>query len=54
MDLMPKMANTMCINRKFEDDSELELAIEQKMFQIQLTNALWHRTQLPAGFVQTT
>ena len=28
MDLMPKMANTMCINRKFEDDSELELAIE--------------------------
>ena len=32
MDLLPNIANSMCINRKFEDDSELELAIEQKMF----------------------
>ena len=58
MDFLPTIGHSMCLNRKFEDESELELAVEYKMLQVQLTNALWHRTSPPtnplfsSGFAQ--
>jgi len=27
-DFLPNLSSTMCLNRKFEDDSEAEMAIE--------------------------
>jgi len=50
-DFLPNLASTMCINRKFEEDSEQELALEHALFQVQLTNALWHRTCPPSSVV---
>jgi len=48
-DLLPNLAHSISINRKFEEDNEQELAVEYKMFQIQLTNALWHKTSPPSN-----
>lgn len=54
VDLLPHLSYTMCQNRKFEDDSETELATETRMFQVQLTNALWHRTSPPSNLLYPT
>jgi hypothetical protein len=50
-DFLPNLASTMCFNRKFGDDNELELETEQRMLQVQLCNALWHRTSPPQNLL---